>query len=176
MLETVMKKALGEKNTHLAMTAGGMLALLGGRKLAAIGLFGKGLAGLEREWRKAHPEFQGGLVDRWQEAIRFYEATHQNPQNRTLHVVGIPMIVGGAAGLILFPAYRPLWGLSAASFTVGWALNFVGHGLFEKAAPAFADDPLSFLAGPVWDFRQLFGEQQESPFGAEGVPQDAMVH
>jgi uncharacterized membrane protein YGL010W len=34
-------------------------------------------------------------------------------------------------------------------------LNFIGHGKYEKNAPAFADDPLSFIAGPVWDFQQI---------------------
>ena len=66
------------------------------------------------------------------------------------------MIAGGAVGLLLFSPYRPLWFISAGSFTAGWVLNFVGHGVYEKRAPAFADDPLSFFAGPVWDFKQLF--------------------
>jgi uncharacterized membrane protein YGL010W len=33
-------------------------------------------------------------------------------------------------------------------------MNLVGHAVFEKNRPAFADDPLSFLAGPAWDLRQ----------------------
>ena len=32
-----------------------------------------------------------------------------------------------------------------------WALNIIGHKAYEKKAPAFADDPLSFIAGPFWD-------------------------
>jgi uncharacterized membrane protein YGL010W len=34
-------------------------------------------------------------------------------------------------------------------------LNIVGHACFERRAPAFSDDPLSFVAGPVWDLQQL---------------------
>lgn len=144
------------KSRNVAYTAGGLVALLAGRKLTALGMFAKGLAGLEKEWRAAHPDFDGDLAARWQKALEFYAETHQHDTNRKLHVVGIPFIVAGSAGLLLFPAYRPLWGLSAAAFVGGWALNFVGHGVYEKKAPAFADDPLSFFAGPVWDFQQIF--------------------
>jgi hypothetical protein len=145
------------KTRHVATTAAGMLAILAGRKLTGLSLFAKGAAGLEKEWRKEHPEFRGGFQERWQASIDFYEKTHENGVNKKLHVIGIPMILGGAAGLLLFSPYRPLWFMSASSFTAGWILNFIGHGIFEKKAPAFADDPLSFIAGPVWDFRQMFG-------------------
>lgn len=158
----MLKKALSlisnPKQRNVAYAAGGMLALLGGRKIAGLGLFFKGVTGLEEQWRKDHPEFQGDFSDRWQKAIEFYESTHEEKTNRKLHIVGIPMIVGGAAGLLLFSPFRPAWFLSASSFTTGWVLNFIGHGIYEKKAPAFADDPLSFLAGPVWDFQQLFGK------------------
>jgi hypothetical protein len=146
----------------LLLAAGGMGALLLGRKAAATGMFMRGAADLESEWRANHPEFSGSLEDRWSAALAFYEQTHKHPVNRTLHVVGIPMIAGGAAGLILFAPFRPLWFLSAGSFTAGWALNFIGHGLYEKAAPAFADDPLAFIAGPVWDMKQLLGVRKAS--------------
>jgi hypothetical protein len=139
----------------LALTAGGMVALVAGRKLVGLGMFAKGVQGLEQGWHEAHPDFEGGLRERWDEAIRFYEATHKHPVNRTLHVVGIPAIVGGAVGLLVFGAYRPLWWAAAGSFTGGWVLNIIGHAVFEKNAPAFADDPLSFIAGPVWDWQQM---------------------
>jgi uncharacterized membrane protein YGL010W len=44
---------------------------------------------------------------------------------------------------------------SAAAFAGGWALNILGHMVYEKKKPAFAEDPLSFVAGPVWDAKQL---------------------
>ena len=139
----------------VAAAGAGMLALLAGRKLTALALFGKGFAGLERKWRENHPDFEGGFAERWDAALKFYDETHREPTNRKLHVVGIPFIVAGAVGLLLFPPYRPLWSLAATSFVGGWVLNFVGHGKYEKNAPAFADDPLSFIAGPVWDFQQV---------------------
>lgn len=156
MIDKLLQATLGEKKKHLAYALGGMGALLVGRKIAGITMFASGIAGLEKLWREAHPEFQGTLEERWAEAIRFYEETHSDKTNRTLHIVGIPMIAGGAVGLLLFSPLRPLWLLSAGSFTTGWVLNFIGHGVYEKKAPAFADDPLSFFAGPVWDFKQIF--------------------
>jgi hypothetical protein len=71
-------------------------------------------------------------------------------------VIGIPMIVGGAAGMLVAPPPTPIWAMAVTSFVVGWVLNLVGHKYFEKNAPAFRDDPLSFLAGPVWDFKNIF--------------------
>lgn len=153
-LSDVLSLIPDKKTRDLVTTAGGMVLLLGGRKVLALGTFAKGLKGLEEEWREVN-DFDGTLVERWERAVAFYEETHQDPTNRKLHVIGIPIIVGGAVGLLLFPSYRPLWMLSAGAFTFGWVLNFIGHGIFEKKAPAFADDPLSFLAGPVWDLQQL---------------------
>ncbi|MCC6811190.1 MAG: DUF962 domain-containing protein [Deltaproteobacteria bacterium] len=143
---------------NVLYTAGGMGLLLTGSKLAALSMFSKGVWGLEKKWRQKHPDVASGLEARWSEAIRFYDATHQNAMNRKLHRIGIPMIVGGAAGLLLSRPLRPTWGVAALAFTAGWALNFVGHAI-EKSTPAFADDPLSFLAGPVWDLQQARGQR-----------------
>jgi uncharacterized membrane protein YGL010W len=147
---------------EMAALGGATLALLAGRKVTAATLFGKSLWELEKQWRARHPEFDGDLRERWRMAIEHYEATHQDPTNRLLHQIGIPLIVAGAAGLFASGPLRPVWTVSAGAFAVGWALNFVGHGLYEKKAPAFADDPLGFVAGPVWDLMQLrakFGQQ-----------------
>jgi hypothetical protein len=140
---------------------GGMATLLSGQKLAALTMFARGFGQLERGWRERHPEFQGDFKARVDAAITFYEATHQNPVNRQLHLVGIPMIVGGAVGLIASPSFSPPWIASAGAFTAGWALNIVGHAAFEKNAPAFADDPLSFIVGPIWDARQMLARGKD---------------
>jgi hypothetical protein len=150
------------KKMSLALTAGGMAALLTGNKLGALAMFGMGAAGLEKHWRVENADVPKGFSARWDRAISFYNQTHQEPTNRNLHQVGIPMILGGAIGLVVFPAFRPMWLASAASFTTGWALNFIGHGLYEKNKPAFADDPLSFIAGPIWDLDQLRGKGKVS--------------
>lgn len=143
-----------KKTRDLACVAGGMGALLFGQRLLGLGLFAHGFYGLEQRWREEH-DFEGSWEERWERAAAFYEATHQDPVNRVLHIVGIPLVAGGAAGLLMSRPLRPVWWASAGAFTFGWALNFVGHGLFEKKAPAFSEDPLSFLAGPVWDWQNL---------------------
>ncbi len=155
MLKQVINLLPAGPTRDTGMLVGGMAALLGGNKVMGLALFGRGAWHTEQRWRAHHPDFDGTWQHRWQLAVEHYERTHQDPINRSLHMVGIPMIAVGAAGLLVSGPARPLWLLSAASFTVGWALNIVGHAAFEKNAPAFADDPLSFIAGPVWDLRNL---------------------
>jgi uncharacterized membrane protein YGL010W len=136
-----------------------MGALCAGFKLSALSLFGAGIKQLEKDWRARHPEFAGNAAERWQASLSFYRATHQNGTNRTLHLIGIPLILAGAAGLFvsrpLSPVRGALWATSLGAFAVGWGLNLVGHAAFEKRAPAFSDDGLSFIAGPIWDLEQL---------------------
>lgn len=143
----------------VALSVAGMGALCAGFKLSALSLFGAGLELLEKDWRARHPEFVGNLAQRWQESLSFYRETHRNDTNRTLHLIGIPLILGGAAGLFvskpLSPVRGALWATSLGAFAVGWGLNLVGHAAFEKRAPAFSDDGLSFIAGPVWDLQEL---------------------
>jgi uncharacterized membrane protein YGL010W len=142
----------------VALSVAGMGALCAGFKLSALSLFGAGVKLLEKDWRARHPEFIGNASERWQASLAFYRDTHQNPTNRTLHLLGIPMIVGGALGLFaskpLSPVTGALWAGSLGAFATGWALNLVGHAAFEKRAPAFSDDGLSFIAGPVWDLQE----------------------
>ncbi len=152
---------------------GGMGLLLTGQKIPALASFGAGLASLEREWRAKHPEVEDTFEARWQAALDFYHQTHQDGINRKLHLAGIPLIVGGAAGLLLGGPFRPLWLGSAAAFAAGWALNIAGHALFEKNAPAFTQDPLSFIAGPAWDLKQMFGIGAKSGTAGQAVPVEA---
>lgn len=138
----------------------GMATLLTGQKLPALSLFGRGLSLLEQGWRARHPDFQGGIGERVKMSLDFYESTHRDQKNRVLHIVGIPMIVGGAVGLLASPSFTPPWWGSAGLFTVGWALNIGGHAVYEKNKPAFADDPLAFITGPIWDTKQLVAKMR----------------
>lgn len=140
----------------VTLAVGGMGALCCGLKLPGLAVFALGVFQIERDWRLRHPDFEGGLEARWQAALAFYRETHQHPTNRTLHVVGIPMIVGGAAALFASVPVQPVWAGGLALFGLGWGLNIMGHAGYEKRAPAFSEDGLSFLAGPVWDLQQLF--------------------
>ena len=147
--------AAGSQKQGLSLAVSGMAALVSGQKLAALSMFGKGFADLEAAWRRAHPDFDGGVRERIEHALAFYDATHQDPTNRKLHVIGIPLIVGGAVGLLLSAPLRPLWMVSASAFAGGWALNLIGHAYYERNAPAFAADPVAFVVGPVWDLREV---------------------
>ncbi|MBF2052093.1 MAG: DUF962 domain-containing protein [Candidatus Sericytochromatia bacterium] len=153
---------MNTKQIASAELVGGMALLLLGHKRKGLGLFGHGMYALEQEYRAARPDLEPGFEARWREAVTFYDATHQNETNRQLHRWGIPVIVAGALGLLLAKPRSTPWKLSALAFGGGWALNILGHSQYEKNAPAFTEDPLSFVAGPAWDLKQLLGKRQNS--------------
>src|SRR5260370_37721173 len=74
---------------------------------------------------------------------------------------------------------RPVFGSPPAAgglFVGGWALQYVGHYVFEKNKPAFYSDPYYLLVGPVWvaaEWMQLFGlpvPEALQPTDAADVP------
>jgi uncharacterized membrane protein YGL010W len=73
-----------------------------------------------------------------------YDAGHVEPGTRLTHMIGIPMIV---ASLPILP-FNPF--LGGGLFVGGWALQLVGHAVFERRAPAFLEDPLYLGVGVVW--------------------------
>lgn len=78
------------------------------------------------------------------EYIALYQEGHTKLGTKLTHMVGIPMIV---AAFPTAPVSPPLAG---ALFVGGWALQLVGHSVFEKNKPAFLADPYYLLVGPVW--------------------------
>jgi uncharacterized membrane protein YGL010W len=58
-------------------------------------------------------------------------------------------------------------GILWAGFLLGWALQFVGHFLYEKRAPAFFDNLRQLLVGPLWIIGTP-GERREAPAAAPG--------
>lgn len=46
-------------------------------------------------------------------------------------------------------AALPLW-VNVALFVLGWIMQFVGHSVYEKRAPAFTKNALHLLVGPLW--------------------------
>src|SRR6187551_3323051 len=125
----VMSRRSSTATLGVALSVAGMGALCAGFKLSALSLFGAGIKLLEKDWRARHPEFVGNAAERWQASLSFYRDTHQNGTNRTLHLIGIPLIVGGAAGLFASKPFSPvtgvLWAGSLGAFAAGWALNLV---------------------------------------------------
>lgn len=78
-----------------------------------------------------------------------YQAEHTHPLCKLTHYVGIPMIVASLPVGLFSPA------LGVGMFTGGWALQFVGHYVFEKNQPAFFANPLYLLVGVVWVVLEL---------------------
>jgi len=163
MLKKLAQVVRNEEKRDLGLTALGMGGLLVAGPFALIP-FALGARGLEKQYRRKNG-FSGSWKQRWRRAETFYESTHVDKTNRMLHLVGMPFIVAGSAGLMvsspLNPLSWPVWAASAGSYTGGWALNLAGHKYFEKNAPAFEEDPLSFVAGPMWEVglikRQILG-------------------
>jgi uncharacterized membrane protein YGL010W len=42
------------------------------------------------------------------------------------------------------------WRVALALFILGWVLQFVGHGVYEKRSPAFFKNLAHLLVGPLW--------------------------
>jgi uncharacterized membrane protein YGL010W len=64
---------------------------------------------------------------------------------RWLGLLTALVITGLAEVCRLLPFYAGL-----ALFLVGWAVQFVGHSVFEHRAPAFLGNLLHLLVGPAW--------------------------
>jgi uncharacterized membrane protein YGL010W len=68
--------------------------------------------------------------------------------------------------VLLYLGARMLgWPISLGLFVLGWALQFVGHGVYEKRSPAFFRNLVHLLVGPLWvlnHFLRLRGEPHGS--------------
>jgi len=52
--------------------------------------------------------------------------------------------------LLYFGARLLPWPITLGLFVIGWAFQFVGHGVYEKRSPAFTDNLAHLLVGPMW--------------------------
>ena len=73
-----------------------------------------------------------------------YAAAHTKTGTKLTHMVGIPMIL---ASLPLIPLAPPV---GVPLFAGGWALQFIGHYVFEKNDPQFFGDPVNLGIGVIW--------------------------
>jgi uncharacterized membrane protein YGL010W len=84
-------------------------------------------------------------------------------------MVGIPMIVASFPTALVSPP------VAGGLFVGGWALQLVGHKVFEKNKPSFLSDPYYLLVGPVWvaaEWMELFGLPLPEVFHAEAAVTD----
>lgn len=49
-----------------------------------------------------------------------------------------------------------LWIIAVGLFVIGWAMQIVGHKVFEHNWPSLLDDPLHMLMSPMYVFAKLF--------------------
>jgi uncharacterized membrane protein YGL010W len=73
-----------------------------------------------------------------------YEKEHTKLGTKLTHLVGIPMVVASIPTIFVNPP------VAGGLFASGWALQIIGHRVFEKNKPAFLADPYYLLVGPVW--------------------------
>jgi len=78
------------------------------------------------------------------EYIAIYQKEHTTFGNKLTHMVGIPLIVASLPTSLVNPI------AGGGMFVAGWALQYVGHYVFEKNRPAFYSDAYYLLVGPAW--------------------------
>jgi uncharacterized membrane protein YGL010W len=91
-----------------------------------------------------------------------YAKEHTKLGTKLTHMVGIPMIVASIPTAFVNPP------AAGGLFVGGWALQYIGHYVFEKNKPAFYGDPYYLLVGPVWvaaEWMHLFGLPVPAIFG-----------
>src|SRR5580704_13669722 len=96
-----------------------------------------------------------------------YHDEHTQLGTKLTHMVGIPMIVAAFPTALVNPP------AAGGLFVGGWALQLIGHKVFEKNKPAFLTDPYYLLVGPVWvaaEWMELFGLPLPEVFHAEAEP------
>ena len=49
-----------------------------------------------------------------------------------------------------------LWTIAAGLFVVGWALQIIGHQVFERKRPSLLDNPLHMMISPMYIFAKMY--------------------
>ena len=92
----------------------------------------------------------------WDEWIEEYSEGHQNPINKLMHTIGIPMIT---LSILLVPVsflVADMWRIALGLFVLGWILQFIGH-YFEGKPPEFMKDYRFLFVGFRWWLKKVFG-------------------
>lgn len=86
-------------------------------------------------------------MDKFQQHMELYRREHQSLGCKITHMFGVPMIAASIPTLLFD------WQWSIPLFSVGWALQFAGHFVFEKNKPLVLADPknpLTYLSALVF--------------------------
>jgi uncharacterized membrane protein YGL010W len=78
-------------------------------------------------------------MDNLQAHMELYRSQHRTLGCKITHMFGVPMIVASLP-MVFFN-----WPAAAGLFGLGWVLQFLGHGVFEKNRPVVLNNPLDPL-------------------------------
>ncbi|HEV2495206.1 MAG TPA: Mpo1-like protein [Terriglobia bacterium] len=68
-----------------------------------------------------------------------------------------------AVDVVFYLIARQLnWKLALALFVLGWVLQFIGHGVYEKHAPAFSKNLAHLFVGPLWVLNHIVHLREEA--------------
>ena len=85
----------------------------------------------------------------WEQWIAQYAESHQNPVNRFCHTIGIPLIALSIPLFVVALFVRGFWPVPTVMFSIGWALQFLGHWV-EGKPPEFLKDWRFLFVGLRW--------------------------
>ena len=78
--------------------------------------------------------------------------------------LGLVLVLFSAA-CVAVGTVTPVWAVIAIA-VIGWVIQFVGHSVWEKRRPAFADDLIGLLVGPLFVAALLCGRPVPQPTGS----------
>ncbi len=81
-----------------------------------------------------------------------YAVSHQNPTNKSIHYICVPLIFFSIVCILLnytLAQLAPLWVISIVIFAAAWVGQFYGHQI-EGQKPSFMKDLQFLLIGPAW--------------------------
>jgi uncharacterized membrane protein YGL010W len=74
-----------------------------------------------------------------------------------LAIVGAAiLLLSAAASIVSHASVTIVWSITAVLIVVGFAVQAVGHQVFERRAPALLDNPSHLLLGPMFVMAKLF--------------------
>ena len=73
----------------------------------------------------------------------------------TIALISVPL-VAVATAISANVSLSWLWTIAAGLFVVGWALQIVGHQVFERKRPSLLDNPLHMMISPMYIFAKMF--------------------
>lgn len=70
---------------------------------------------------------------------------------------GLGLAMGAVIGVMAWLSLQlPVWAAPAA-FVLGAIFQAVGHAVYEKKSPAFSDNLIHVLVGPMWVLKEVLG-------------------